>query len=153
MKAFSCAAPRFIVTVVTRILAMCFLMGRNPPASVIASIRHHWILWATNRRRSWAKAGDGRRIGISVCYVLHLAVVMALHLADFFIIQAAITIAVHLLEHGDDATVKLGFVDHAVGVKIEHLKPFILAAGEFFKTDHTIIVDVELFCHELAALM
>ena len=78
---------------------------------------------------------------------------MALHLADFFIIQAAITIAFHLLEHGDDAAVELGFVDHAVGVKIEHLKPFILAAGESFKADHTIVVDVELFCHELAALM
>ena len=78
---------------------------------------------------------------------------MALHLANFFIIQAAITIAVHLLEHGNDAAVKLGFVDHAVGVKIKHLKPLILAAGEFFKADHTIIIDVELFCHELAALM
>ena len=78
---------------------------------------------------------------------------MALHLADFFIIQAAITIAVHLLEHGNDAAVKLGFVDHAVGVKIKHLKPLILAAGEFFKADHTIIIDVELFCHELVALM
>ena len=41
---------------------------------------------------------------------------MALHFADFFIIQAAITIAVHLLEHGGDAAVELGFVDHAVGV-------------------------------------
>ena len=44
MKAFLCAAPSFIVTVVTRILAMCFLMGRNPPAFAIASIRRHWIL-------------------------------------------------------------------------------------------------------------
>jgi len=44
MKAFLCAAPRFIVTVVTRILAMCFPMGRNPPAFAIASIRRHWIL-------------------------------------------------------------------------------------------------------------
>src|SRR6056300_1724870 len=44
MKAFLCAAPRFIVTVVTRILAMCFLTGRNPPAFAIASIRRHWIL-------------------------------------------------------------------------------------------------------------
>ena len=78
---------------------------------------------------------------------------MALHLTDFFVIQGAITISVHLLEHGDDSAVKLGFVDHAVGVKIEHLRVFILAAGEFFKADHTIIVDVELFCHELAALM
>ena len=58
---------------------------------------------------------------------------MALHLADFLIIQAAITIAVHLFEHSNDAAVKLGFVDHVVGVKIKHLKPFILAAGEFFK--------------------
>ena len=70
---------------------------------------------------------------------------MALYLADFFIIQAAITIAVHFLEHGDDAAVKLGFVEHAVGVKIKHLTPFILAAGEFFKADHTIIIDVEFF--------
>ena len=44
MKAFLYAAPRFIVTVVTRILAMCFPMGRNPPAFAIASIRRHWIL-------------------------------------------------------------------------------------------------------------
>ena len=44
MKAFSCAAPRFIVTVVTRILVMCFPMGRSPPAFAIASIRRHWIL-------------------------------------------------------------------------------------------------------------
>jgi len=44
MKAFSCAAPRFIVTVVMRILVMCFPMGRNRPAFAIASIRHHWIL-------------------------------------------------------------------------------------------------------------
>ena len=78
---------------------------------------------------------------------------MALHLADFFIIQAAITIAVHLLKHRDDAAVKLGYVDHAVGVKIEHLKLFFLATGEVFNANHTIIVDVELFCHELAALM
>ena len=78
---------------------------------------------------------------------------MALHLADFFIIQAAITIAVHLLEHGDDVAVKLGSVDHAVGVKVEHLKPFILTAGEFFKADYIIVVDVELFCHELPTLM
>ena len=70
-----------------------------------------------------------------------------LNLVDFSIIQTAITIAVHLPEHGDDTAVELGFVDHAVGVKIEHLKPFILAAGEFFKVDNTIIVDVELFCH------
>ena len=70
---------------------------------------------------------------------------MALYLADFFIIQAAITIAVHLLEHGDDAAIKLGVVDHTVGVKVEHLKLFILVAGEFFKADHTIIVDVEFF--------
>ena len=54
---------------------------------------------------------------------------MVLHLADFFIIQAAITIAVHLFEHRDNAAVKLGFVDN------------------------NIIIDVELFCHELAALM
>ena len=60
-------------------------------------------------------------------YVAHLAFVMALYLADFFIIQAANTIAVHFLEHGDDAAAKLGFVDHAVGAKIEHLKPFILS--------------------------
>ena len=78
---------------------------------------------------------------------------MALHLADFSIIQVAIIIAVHLLEHGDDTAVKLGFVDHAVGVKIKHLKPFILAAGEFFKADHTVIIDVEFFGHELVALM
>ena len=77
---------------------------------------------------------------------------MALHLADFFIIQAAITIAVHLLEHRDDAAVKLGLVDHAVGVKIKHLKPLILAAGEFFKADHTIIIDVELFGMNLSRL-
>ena len=44
MKAFLCAAPRFIVTVVTRILAMYFPMGRNPPAFAIASIQRHWIL-------------------------------------------------------------------------------------------------------------
>ena len=78
---------------------------------------------------------------------------MALYLADFFIIQAAITIIVHFLEHGDDAAVKLGFVDHVVGVKIKHLKPFILTAGELSKADHAIIIDVELFCHELVALM
>ena len=78
---------------------------------------------------------------------------MALHLAGFYIIQAAITIAVHLLEHGDDAAVKLGVVDHAVGVKIKNLKLFILAAGEFFKADHTIIIDVEFFGHEFVALM
>ncbi len=58
---------------------------------------------------------------------------MALHLADFFIIQVAITIAVYLLEHGDDAAVKLGFVDHAVGVKMEHLKLFILVAVIFLR--------------------
>ena len=92
-----------------------------------------------------AKAGEGRLIAIPACCILHFAIVMALHLADFFIIQAAITIAVHLLEHGDDAAVKLGFVDYAVGVKIEHLKPLILAAGEFFKADHTIVSDIELF--------
>ena len=78
---------------------------------------------------------------------------MALHITDFSIIQAAVTIAVHPFEHGDDAAVKLGFVDHAVGVEITHLKPFILAAGEFFKADHTIIIDVEFFGHEFVALM
>ncbi len=78
---------------------------------------------------------------------------MAFDLADFFIIQAAITIAVHLREHGDDAAGKLGFVDHAVGVKVKHLKPFILTTGEFFKADHTTIIEVGLFCHERVALI
>ena len=61
---------------------------------------------------------------------------MTLHLADFFIIQAAITIAVHPLEHRDNAAVKLSFVDHAIAVK---------AASEFFKADDAIIIDVKLF--------
>jgi hypothetical protein len=74
---------------------------------------------------------------------------MALHLDDFFIIQAAITIAVNLFEHRDKAAVKLGFVDHAVTVKIEYLKAFISAAGEFFKDYHAIIIDVELFAMNL----
>ena len=78
---------------------------------------------------------------------------MALHLADFSIIQVAIIIAVHLLEHGDDTAVKLGFVDHAVGVKIKHLKLHSLAAGELLKADNTIISDIEIFCNELVALM
>jgi hypothetical protein len=69
---------------------------------------------------------------------------MALHLADFYIIQAAITMAAHLLEHGDNTAVKLGFVDYAVGVKIEHLKALFLVAGKFVKGDHTVIFDVEL---------
>ena len=47
---------------------------------------------------------------------------------QFFIIQDAITIAVHILKHRHSAAVKLDFVDHAVAVKIE------------------------FFCHELAAL-
>ena len=51
-----------------------------------------------------------------------------LHLAGSFIIQAAITIAVHILEHCHNASVKLDFVDHAV------------------------TIDVELFYHELAVL-
>ena len=54
---------------------------------------------------------------------------MALYLTDFFIIQAAITIAVHILEHRHNAALKLDFVNNAVAVKIE------------------------LFCHELAALL
>ena len=45
-----------------------------------------------------------------------------------FIIQDAITIAVHILGHRYNAAVKLDFVDHAVAV------------------------EVELFCHKLAAL-
>ena len=54
---------------------------------------------------------------------------MTLHLVDFFIIQAAITIVVHFLEHRDNAAVKLGFVDNAIAVK------------------------VELFCHKFAAFL
>ena len=44
---------------------------------------------------------------------------MTLHLVDFFIIQAATTIADHLLEHRDNAAVKLGLVDHAIAVKVK----------------------------------
>ena len=58
--------------------------------------------------------------------------------ANFFIIQAAITIAVHLLEHRENAAAQLSFVDHAIAVK---------AASEFFKAAHVIIIDVDLFCH------
>ena len=44
---------------------------------------------------------------------------MALHLADFFIIQAAITIAVHLLEHRYNAALKHGFIDHAIIIDVD----------------------------------
>ena len=50
---------------------------------------------------------------------------MTLNLVDFYITQAAITIAVHLIEHRDNAAFKFSFVDHAIAVKIEHLKAFI----------------------------
>ena len=43
---------------------------------------------------------------------------MTSHLVDFFIIQAAITIAVHRPKHRDNAAVKLGFVDHATAVEV-----------------------------------
>ena len=62
---------------------------------------------------------------------------MTLNLVDFFIIQAAITIAIHPLEHRDNAVVKLSFVDHAIAVE---------AVSVFFKADYVIIIDVKLFC-------
>ena len=65
------------------------------------------------------------------------------NLVDFFIIQAAITIAVHLFEHRDNVAVKLGFVGYAIVVK---------SAGDFFKADHAIIIDVELFAINLPRL-
>ena len=48
---------------------------------------------------------------------------MTLHLVDLFFIQAAITIAVHLLEHSDNAAFKLGFVDHAIIIDVELFWP------------------------------
>ena len=67
---------------------------------------------------------------------------MRLNLVDFFVIQAAVTIAVHFFEHRDNAAVKLGFVDHAIAVK---------AASDFFKADHAIIIDVDFFAMSLPA--
>ena len=51
---------------------------------------------------------------------------MNINLVDFFIIQAAITIAVHLLEYLNNAAAKLGFVDHGIAIKVEQLKAFFL---------------------------
>ena len=65
------------------------------------------------------------RCGQTNCYINLLRFTSC----RFFIIQAAITIAVHILEHRHNAALKLDFVDHAVAVKNE------------------------LFCHELAALL
>ena len=77
---------------------------------------------------------------------------MTLHLVDFSVTQAAITIAVHLLEHRDNAAVKLGFIDHAIAVKVEHLKAFILAVSKFFAAGHNIIIDAEFFAMNLPRL-
>ena len=44
---------------------------------------------------------------------------IALHFADFFMIQVAITIAVHLLEHCDNKALKLGFINHAIIIDVD----------------------------------
>ena len=49
------------------------------------------------------KVGAGRLISIYACFVFHRAIMMEINLVDFFIIQAAITIAVHLLGYLDNA--------------------------------------------------
>ena len=77
---------------------------------------------------------------------------MAIHRAGFLIVQATTTIDFHLLKHRDNAAVELYFVSHAVVDKIYLLKAFILAVGEFFKADHTITIDVELFAMDLPHL-